>query len=36
MTARMACFCLFHKDCIDAWFIKIDKKICPLHGRDHL
>jgi len=30
--ARMPCFCLFHKNCIDKWFEK--QKQCPFHMKD--
>lgn len=27
--ARLECLCIFHKHCLEAWFIK--KSVCPLH-----
>jgi len=32
--ARMDCFCIFHKKCIDRWFKKSNK--CPLHKDEFL
>jgi len=31
-VARMPCFCLYHKDCIDKWFEK--QQQCPFHMKD--
>jgi len=30
-TARLACFCLFHNHCAQAWFKKKGKTECPFH-----
>eukprot|EP01121_Diplochlamys_sp_Union-15-3_P001051 TRINITY_DN10912_c0_g1_i1.p1 TRINITY_DN10912_c0_g1~~TRINITY_DN10912_c0_g1_i1.p1 ORF type:complete len:199 (-),score=14.03 TRINITY_DN10912_c0_g1_i1:82-678(-) len=30
-AARLQCFCLYHKVCIDDWFSRKDVKECPLH-----
>jgi len=29
MIARMDCFCIFHKNCLERWFNKV--RTCPLH-----
>jgi len=30
-VAWLECFCFFHEACIDAWFEKTEKEICPVH-----
>ena len=32
---RMNCFCLYHSECICAWFAKSKKNSCPTHVLDH-
>jgi len=31
VTARLGCFCLYHKQCIETWFTKKGTHSCPLH-----
>ena len=33
-VARLDCFCLYHKACIDEWYEKIAEKRCPVHGEE--
>ncbi|KAL6080570.1 RING-type domain-containing protein, variant 2 [Balamuthia mandrillaris] len=30
-VARLECFCVFHQECIDGWFKKSEKRLCPVH-----
>jgi hypothetical protein len=32
VIARMDCFCIYHKKCIDSWLKKHPK--CPLHSAE--
>jgi len=32
MCARLECFCVFHKPCLDSWLSR--KQCCPLHMKD--
>eukprot|EP01127_Copromyxa_protea_P011745 TRINITY_DN2979_c0_g1_i1.p1 TRINITY_DN2979_c0_g1~~TRINITY_DN2979_c0_g1_i1.p1 ORF type:complete len:356 (+),score=72.75 TRINITY_DN2979_c0_g1_i1:398-1465(+) len=34
VVARLGCFCLYHKQCIEMWFSKKGKNSCPLHFDD--
>jgi hypothetical protein len=30
-ASRMDCFCVFHEDCIETWFKKVNHRECPVH-----
>ncbi|KAJ3173469.1 hypothetical protein HDU88_002555 [Geranomyces variabilis] len=31
--ARLNCLCLYHEHCIEAWWVRVRKRTCPVHFR---